>query len=343
MHTRGGVASMVRAIRDTRLWDDWNVRHIATHRDGSRAAKIGTYLTALISFVREVLWHRPTVVHLHMSSYGSFYRKSVMVLISRALRIPVIVHMHGSEFHVFYDGSPRPIRRYIRFALESADRVVALGETWAQRISLIAPGAHVMVIPNAVRPGVRVAQPAAGDPVTALFLGNIGERKGAFVLLDAWADLMTEAGATPARLVLAGDGEVERAGQQVAELGIESSVQIRGWVDPQRLPDLLGAAQILVLPSRNEGQPMAILEAMARGLCVVASAAGGIPELIDEDCGVLVPVGNRAALTAALRKVIDDGAERKALGDKAWHRILSDFDADAIANRISDLYREAAR
>jgi hypothetical protein len=72
--TKGGVASYVRTMQHTRLWSDWNVRHVATHRDGSTADKIVAFAVGVLRFVVELIRFRPTVIHLHSSSRGSFIR-----------------------------------------------------------------------------------------------------------------------------------------------------------------------------------------------------------------------------------------------------------------------------
>ncbi|MCA1704458.1 MAG: glycosyltransferase family 4 protein, partial [Actinobacteria bacterium] len=108
--------------------------------------------------------------------------------------------------------------------------------------------------------------------------------------------------------------------------------------------ELLGTAHVLTLPSRYEGQPMTILEAMARGLCVVASAVGGIPELVEEGAsGVLVPPDDVDALATALCTVINDHEMRNRLGDAALDRARQTFDVDVIWRRFDVLYREVMR
>ena len=83
MSTHGGIASFVRTMRETPLWAEWNVRHVATHRDGSKADRVVAFVVAVPAFVKELICRRPSVVHIHMSSDGSFYRKSLLVWISR--------------------------------------------------------------------------------------------------------------------------------------------------------------------------------------------------------------------------------------------------------------------
>jgi glycosyltransferase involved in cell wall biosynthesis len=337
--TRGGIATYVRAMRETPLWADWNIRHIATHRDGSAASKIVVFARGAMLFIVELIRFRPSVVHLQAASDTSFIRKGILLWISRIAGVPVVFHMQGSNFQVYYENSPRPIQAVIRATLCRASAVVALGETWAARLSAIAPTARIAVIPNAVRPADRSVQPAPGEPVGVVFLGRIGDRKGAFRLLDAWARLDGEA----ATLTIAGDGDVERARRRIQELHLDETVEVREWLSESDVCELLDCAQVLVLPSRNEGQPLAVLEAMARGLCVVASDAGGLPEMIGGGCGMIVSPDDIEAIAAALRLVVHDHELRTQYGAAAYARVADLFDVRIVWRRLDALYREVSR
>jgi glycosyltransferase involved in cell wall biosynthesis len=180
--------------------------------------------------------------------------------------------------------------------------------------------------------------------VSVLFLGQVSERKGAFALIDAWDEVRrTTVPGTRARLVLAGDGAVDRARARLQELGLSDDVQVLGWVAPAQAADLVRQAQVLVLPSRDEGQPMAVLEAMAHGLCVVVTAVGGLPDLVDPSCGVLIPVDNVPVLAKTLGNVITDRQRRADLGAEALHRVRERFDADVVWRKLDALYEDLTR
>jgi glycosyltransferase involved in cell wall biosynthesis len=121
-------------------------------------------------------------------------------------------------------------------------------------------------------------------------------------------------------------------------------VQIRSWLSPDEVAGLLAASQVLVLPSLHEGQPMAVLEAMAHGLCVVATDVGGIPDLVEDGTsGLLVPPGDVDRLTDALRRVVTDDTLRNRLADAAHVRATENFDVDVVWRRFDELYGELAR
>ncbi|OKH69938.1 glycosyl transferase [Mycobacterium sp. SWH-M1] len=343
--TRGGVASYVRAMQRTSLWDGWTIRHITTHRDGSVVGKVVSFLRGALIFLADVYIRRPDVIHLHASIRGSFVRKALLLWISRPSGVPVVLHMHGSGFPDWYAGSPRLARTWIRSTLDRADAFVTLSQKWAEQVQMIAPGARIRAIPNGIELAKQSTAPAQDEPVRVLFLGRIGDRKGTFRLLDAWAKLTCEpdfvtAQGSAAHLTVAGDGEVERARTQRRHLGLQDSVTVSDWLSEREAAVLLDDSQILVLPSRSEGQPMAVLEAMARGLCVVATDVDGLPEMIGGGCGVLIPPDDTEAIVAALRSVVFDADLRQQCGTSARTRVRDQLDVSIIACSIDALYRE---
>jgi glycosyltransferase involved in cell wall biosynthesis len=139
--------------------------------------------------------------------------------------------------------------------------------------------------------------------------------------------------------VLAGDGEVERLRKLVTARGLDDSCEVRTWLGPGQVRDLLASSEVMVLPSRAEGQPIAVLEAMAAGLCVISTTVGGIPDLVEDGTsGLLVPPSDIDALSAALRRVLTDDALVRRLGAAAFQRAAAEFDVTAVAARLHDLY-----
>jgi glycosyltransferase involved in cell wall biosynthesis len=328
----------------TPLWSTWNIRHVASHRDGGALRKICQFGIAVPTFVWFMIVDRPQVVHLHVASHGSFYRKFVLSLVAQLFGVPVIAHVHGGGFQVFYEKSPALIQRAVRHLLGRASAVITLGETWAERLTAIEPTAAVHVVPNSARAGEPVDQPDAEEPVRVLFLGRVEESKGAFDLLDAWQKMLAGHGQpTKPVLTIVGDGDTDRAREIVREQGLSETIEITGWIAPEDVPAIVRSSQVLVLPSYFEGQPMAILEAMANGLCVLASRVGGIPDLIDDSSGILLSPGDVDGLAGALLDVTTDRVRRTRLGTAALARVLEQFDIDVIWRRFDDLYREVGR
>jgi glycosyltransferase involved in cell wall biosynthesis len=111
-----------------------------------------------------------------------------------------------------------------------------------------------------------------------------------------------------------------------------------GWVGSAERDALLGRATIFALPSRIEGLPVSMLEAMAFGLPVVVTPVGGIPDVIEDGAtGRLVPADDVDALAGAMRALLDDPAAATAMGTAARAAILGTYDLDVVADRVGDL------
>jgi glycosyltransferase involved in cell wall biosynthesis len=170
-------------------------------------------------------------------------------------------------------------------------------------------------------------------------LGELGPRKGTPELIAALAtpELRNEEWTA----ILAGNGPVEHFREVVASLQLSDRIQLPGWQGADRVRALLQAADILVLPSRQEGLPMSILEAMGTGVAVIATPVGAIPDaIIDGETGLLVPPGDVASLSCAILKLIGDPALRHRLSLNARARFERMFTIESTANSVTDLYRD---
>jgi len=175
-----------------------------------------------------------------------------------------------------------------------------------------------------------------GEQPLVAYTGRLAREKGVDVLVEAWPHLLARV--PDARLCLLGDGREEaRLRLQARALGVEASVEFLGGA-PDVAP-YLRAADAAVLPSRNEGMPVALLEAMSCALPVVATAVGGSLEVVrDGATGRLVPTEAPAALGEALAEALLDPAAR-ARGVAAREHVLAHFAMDLIADRFLALYQ----
>lgn len=338
LDVRGGVSAMVRVCLEHGLFDRQGATYLETHVDGSRWRKLAQAARAWIRFMRLLLTGRVALAHVHLNSDASFWRKSLFLVPAMALGVPCVLQVHCGAFLDFYRDRCGPAARaFVRWVLRRARAVVALSELSREALLRIDPALEVLVIPNPVR---IPAEPAPLDrgPPTVLFLGMITEAKGAFDLLRAWPRVRE---AIPgARLVLAGEGDRERAGALAREYGFEDCLEMPGWVVGTDKERLVARAWALALPSRWEAMPMAVLEAMAAGLPVVASRVGGIPATVaDGRTGVLVEARDINRLAEALAALLSRAPLRKAMGTAARERARSEFSADVVVPRIEALWR----
>jgi glycosyltransferase involved in cell wall biosynthesis len=175
----------------------------------------------------------------------------------------------------------------------------------------------VHVIPNGVDNDFWEARPISQahtrSTQTILTVGRLTRVKGHDILINTFAQIREYFPGL--NLVIAGDGEARRELEKLArKLGVEKEVEFTGFVSKERLRALLHRATVFALPSRSEGMPLALLEAMAAGVPSIATCVGGVPDVVSSGAGILVPPNNPGALAEGLARVLSDATLARRLG-----------------------------
>lgn len=336
-----GHRPVVVAARPRQPWDDGPLGYpvVRIRRPWSKRFAVRLALPRLLLLHRR---HRFDVVHCH-AAYPQAY---VARTLRRLCGVPYVVRPHGADVLPGdpIRASPR-LERRMRAALVAADAVIAQGESLREVIAAlgVAP-ARLVTINN----GVDVAAFAAATPFDhprpyALGMGSLVPHKGFDLIVRAWA----AAAAPSLDLLVAGDGPERAALERLAgELGLAGRVRFLGPVLGRDKVSLLRSAAFFVCPSRREPYSNAILEAMAAGLPVVATAVGGNPEIVrHEVSGLVCEPESPAALAAAAGRIAADPALRDRLAAGAVG-VAREHDWPDVVDRYVAIYRrviEAAR
>ena len=250
----------------------------------------------------------------------------------------LVTTLHGTDITlVGSDPSFLPLTQY---AIRASDAVTTpsawLAGATFERLAIPA-SVQIDVVPNFVdAERFRPRAPARRDVPVLVHVSNFRPVKRVGDVLAVFAAIRAE---RPARLRLVGDGP-DRAGlaAQAAALGLAAEVEFLG--EQIDLPSVLCDADLFLLPSETESFGLVALEAMACGLPVVASAVGGLPEVIaDGQTGVLCPMGDVGAMAAATRRLLDDAPARARLGGAGRRRAQTQFRLDPAVDRYVDIYR----
>ena len=342
---RGGIDRLTDLIIDT----------IENNADGRiRASRLVTRGTgmlvwapfifgwALARFWIAKLRGEVDLLHINLAAGGSAVRKAFLARLARRLGVPYVVHLHGSRFHQFWPSAGPYIRKKVDRLFVDSSAIIVLGKYWSQLVAAHVPQVEnkIIVLPNATAPIGFARQPATDRRVRISFLGELGQRKGTPQLVEALGRL---AGRQDWTATIAGNGKVQETIARAQQLGIEDRVKVPGWLDSSAVHAVLSETDIFVLPSFAENLPMSILEAFACGIAVVATPVGAVADVIaHESNGLLVPAGDVDALTCALRRLIEDGKLREALGAAAKRDHAERYEIGAYLSRLSAIWLKAA-
>jgi glycosyltransferase involved in cell wall biosynthesis len=295
--------------------------------------------------VREGRDFQAQIVHAHWAIPSGF----AAVHAARTLRLPVVITMHGGDVYVNraqgYDFPTRwYVRPLLRWTLRTADALTAITDDCRQHaLRAGAPDERIRIVTNGA--DLRRFHPAAGAPERpwgermVFACRQLFPRKGIRFLIEAAAILKRRF--PDLRVVLAGDGFERPALERLArERGLADDCIFLGWVPNADLPRYYQAAAVSVIPSLEEGFGIPAAEAMGCGIPVVASDAGGLPEVVEDGVtGFVVPKGNVDALVDAIGRLLSDEEMRARMGRAARERAVRLFDWDVTARAFDDVYR----
>jgi glycosyltransferase involved in cell wall biosynthesis len=285
---------------------------------------------------------RPDVIHSHSAHV---LRYAIPAMASSA-RYPIVHTLHNLAEHE--SDLPGKILQF--FAFRTCVAPVAIGQAVAESMRRVYHLAPRRVIANGIpvadflppmetREALRASLDVPREAPLFVAVGRFMHQKNHAALLEAYSSERIQS--LGARLLLVGDGELRGALEaRVRELGLEGKVRFLGVRTD--VPRILHAADVFVLSSRWEGNPLSVMEAMAAGRPVVASAVGCVPELVSEGTGQLVAPGDVAGLEAAMFELASNPELARAKGEAAARVAQARFDSKLMARAYEQLYRDLA-
>jgi len=315
--------------------------------DLRRAAAPARDLKALRAIARLLRARRPHVVHTHMAKAGALGRVAAW-----RSKVPVVVHTF--EGHVLEGYFSRPVSAGYLAAERSLARIshALVAVSPAVRDELLSLGigrpSQWRVIPVGLDLGdlltAKVDQAtgrrAVGLPEDGPVVGIVGRLvpvKDHATFLEAAARIRRER--PDVTFVVAGDGELRASLEERARRTLGNRCRFLGWVKDLR--SLYGAIDVAVLTSRNEGTPVALIEAAAASTPVVATRVGGVADVVvDGRTGHLCPPGDPTAVATAVLGLLGDPTKAHRMGAAARETVRERFTIERLANDLADLYRE---
>jgi glycosyltransferase involved in cell wall biosynthesis len=266
----------------------------------------------------------------------------MMSRICAAFRVPYLVHLHGSKYRTFYADASPLVRGAVISLFRGATSIVVLGSVWRDFVAseFAVPAQRVTVVPNGT-PALGIANcagPNKQGPLRIAFSGRLSVAKGIRDLLEAADAIQDEA--LSFELVLMGDS---RDSALLHEASSRSYCTVTGWLSSDQVVQRLMQSDIFILPSYDEGLPMAMIEAMSLSLPVIVTDVGAVSDVIvDGQEGYLVDAGDTDGLRAAMRSLLSDRDLREAMGLRAQQRWSTELRADRMTRGIEAEWNKLA-
>lgn len=312
---------------------------------------------AIRVLTRMMRTYQPDLVHTHTTTAGGLGR-----IAARRARVPVVVHtFHGHVLSGYLSGpQTRLLTAAERYLARRTDALVTVSHRVRDELLALGIGRPEQwhVVPLGLELGELLAGPAAagpsraalGLPAEGLLVGIVGRlaaikdhdtflAMAAHLAAGQMAAGQMGAGHPDVTFVVAGDGGLRAALEAKASRLLGDRVRFLGWATD--LTILYGALDVVVLTSRNEGTPVALIEASAAGRPVVATDVGGVPEVVrDGETGFVVPAADPGAAAARVSQLLEDPQLRRVLGAAGREWVRSRFSAERLVTDLTGLYAE---
>lgn len=294
----GGVASVLRLMKTMPFWDNFHCEWLGTQIQSSYCVKLWYALKAYGKALLTI-WGCD-IVHFHTVPDRICLLVQLPVLLLALLgRKKIIMHIHmGNQLE------NHTHNKLFIWCLNRADCVVLLAKKWQNLFESLFPSVKVRtaVIYNACTPTPAVDYGIKKKSI--IMAAFLNDNKHPDLLLKAWSQLRPDF--PDWHVTIMGNGEVDRFKDMAHTMGLEDSVTFTGYITGRKKEDIWNKASIYCMCSRNEGFPMVVLEAWARGVAVVTTPVGGLPDVIEEGKNCLTfPFDDVDTLTMQLRKLME--------------------------------------
>lgn len=330
---KGGMTTVVDNYFEYGLSSLVKLDYCESINDKSKFQKGIKEVCGYIHFCRIV--NKYDLVHIHMASGRSTYRKIEYIKKAKKNKKKVVVHIHGGGFADFYAAQNERNKRKIEKGLNLADKVIVLSQEWKQYFLQIIPKEKLEILYN----GVEVPKEFNKDYNNncILFLGRLCEEKGVYKLLEAIKVLSVTH--PDIKLNICGSGEEDKILKYIRDNSLSNNVKLIGWVAKYQREKQLKENSIFVLPSKYEAMPMSLLEAMAYRNIPVCTNVGGIPQIIQDGTnGILIKKYEVKSIIEALEKVLDCPQKKKYMAEISYKTVEEKFNIERNVRLLYEIY-----
>jgi glycosyltransferase involved in cell wall biosynthesis len=330
----GGIASVLEVY--ARSIPGFNF--ISSYHKKNATYNVFYFIRSLFKFVFRLISEKEIkIVHIHSAVRGSFFRKSIFLLLAKLFGKKAILHIHSGFFKKFYTENKR-LQPFIKYILNKADVLVCLSDEWKLYYDSLIKNKKIVVINNPVLLPANMQQHAWGTPLKILFLNRIVVEKGIFDLVNFFN--INKSWLTGSfKLIVAGAGNAENDFKtMVAENNLSDLIEFKGLVTGKEKDEIIKDCDLFILTSYYEGLPMSILEAMSFGKPIIASNVGGIPSVVKAGKnGWVVEAGDTKDLIKVFQEIKNNPGLLNAYSEHSFH-IVRDYSPEKVKESLNSLY-----
>jgi len=301
-------------------------------------------ISHLFMFPIALIMNRPNLVHIHTSVYWSYWENSVYILISNLFLRKTILHLHTGLFDEFYERSNFFAKFLIRKSLDLSDRVIVLSRKMKIFLKDLIPENKIVVLENFVNFS-RYAQfkkdvNSQKSALNVLFVGGVGAKmKGVYDVFKAIPMAVRQC--KNICFVFVACAGIEKPDIISEEEEIISHTKFLDYIYGDKKIKVFANSDIFILPSYSEGLPITMLEGMAAGLPIIATAVGSIPEAIEDGKnGFLIKTGDYKALAEKILILAKDKKLRRKMAMNNINKIRNRYDLTVVMEKLDNLYAQ---
>ena len=364
--TVGGITTFITSILDSDLNEKYKLITFGTERptfgiprsvsDYTEMLRMGLVclvksvvwtLSHLLTFPFLLLKNCPDIIHVHTASYWSFWENAMYIIISEMLSKKTVLHIHGGGFEKFYKNSNRLIKFLIAKILNLPDKVIVLSRSWKRFFANFFGENKIAILENFVNSsrysGFKGEKNFPKDTITVLFVGGVGaEKKGLYDVLRAMPLVIRRC--KNILFFFVACSILKELSALCEKEEISSHARFFGYLVGDEKIKVFTESDIFVLPSYAEGLPITILEAMAAGLPIIATAVGAIPEIIEDGKnGYIIEPGDYRALADGIVRLAENEELRHKIGKNNIDTIRKHYDRAVIVRKLDNLYTQLLR
>jgi glycosyltransferase involved in cell wall biosynthesis len=347
----GGIARSCNLILKSPISDTYNIVQFDSSQISnpppSFIVRARLASKRLLSFLFHIIKLRPDSVLIFCSDGSSALEKGLMIYICKLCKIPSLIFPRAGNL-IKQSEDSIIFFKIVKFFFSKASIFLCQGKSWKDFAlkKLLLPHNTVILINNwtadskKLEIGMRKNYEQTGA-IKFIFIGWVEKFKGIHELMNACKHLVDQ-GHNFSLTVVGGGHAIKSISQFITKHKLEDVVDLCGWVDPNKLDNILSNHDVFVLPSWSEGFPNSMIEAMACGLTPIVTPVGAIPNFVqDDEHALLVPVRNEQRLAQAMKALICDQSLRERLGRNAYLLSKREFSSTQALKKLSNAIDES--